>query len=163
MLTTKRRPVSVGEMLVEEFLRPLGLSQGALADAMGVSREVVNELCNDSRAVNLETAQMLARVLGISADFWLNAQRRADLWEAMNITTAASAHKKKAPIPLSELISTVDTPEGHEREKRYLESLPFPHFEQHPTVEHAYIRIEIEADGTRVVGRFVDRVFVPLE
>ena len=47
MLTTKRKPVTVGEILVEEFLRPLGLTQGALAEAMGVPRKHVNQLCND--------------------------------------------------------------------------------------------------------------------
>jgi len=161
MLTTERKPVTVGEMLVEEFLGPLRLTQEALADAMDVSRELVNELCNDSRAITPETAQMLASALGITADFWLNTQRRADLWAAMNITTPANAHKKKTPVPLSELLSTVGTTEGRERERRYFESLPFPHFEQHPTVERAFI--QIEADGTRTAGRFVNRDFVPLD
>ena len=47
MLTTKRKPVTVGEILTEEFMRPMGLTQGALAEAMGVQRKHVNELCND--------------------------------------------------------------------------------------------------------------------
>jgi addiction module HigA family antidote len=161
MLTTKRKPVTVGEMLVEEFLHPLGLSQETLADAMSIPRKLVNELCSDKRAVSPDTAQMLANALGISSEFWLNVQRRADLWDATNITTAANAHKKKVPVPLSELLSAVDTPEGHERERQYFESLPFPHFEPHPTVEHAFIRIE--ADGTKLAGRFIDRSFVPLD
>ena len=49
MLTTKRKPATVGEILVEEFMRPLGLTQAALAGAMGVQRKHVNELCNDRR------------------------------------------------------------------------------------------------------------------
>ncbi|HUY81466.1 MAG TPA: HigA family addiction module antitoxin [Acidobacteriaceae bacterium] len=84
MLKTERKPVSVGEMLVEEFLTPLGLTQGALAQAMGAPRKLVNELCNDRRAVTADTALMLARVFGNSPEFWLNTQRRMDLWEAMH-------------------------------------------------------------------------------
>ena len=84
MLMTKRKPAGVGEILIEEFLVPLGLTQGDLAEAMGVPRKHVNELCNDRRAITADTALMLARVFGNSADFWLNAQRRNDLWEAMH-------------------------------------------------------------------------------
>lgn len=84
MLSTERKPVSVGEMLVEEFVTPMGLTQGALAEAMGVQRKLVNELCNDRRAVTVDTALMLARVFGNSAEFWLNVQRRTDMWEAMH-------------------------------------------------------------------------------
>lgn len=84
MLMTKRKPASVGEILVEEFMEPLGLTQGDLAKAMGVPRKHVNELCNDRRAITADTALILARVFGNSADFWLNAQRRVDLWEALH-------------------------------------------------------------------------------
>ncbi len=84
MLITKRKPASVGEILREEFLQPMGLTQGALAEAMGVPRKHVSELCNDRRSVTAATALILARVFGNSADFWLNVQRRNDLWEAMN-------------------------------------------------------------------------------
>ena len=84
MLMTKRQPVSVGEILNEEFLGPLGITQGRLAQAMGVSRKHVNELCTNKRNVTADTALMLARVFGNSADFWLNMQRRSDLWCAMN-------------------------------------------------------------------------------
>lgn len=84
MLTTKRKPATVGEILTEEFMQPLELTQSALAEAMGVQRKHVNELCNDRRTVTAATALILARVFGNSADFWLNVQRRTDLWEAMN-------------------------------------------------------------------------------
>jgi antitoxin HigA-1 len=84
MLNTNRKPVSAGEMLVEEFLNPLNLTQGALAAAMGVQRKLVNELCNNRRAVTADTALMLARVFSNSPEFWLNVQRRTDLWEAMH-------------------------------------------------------------------------------
>ena len=84
MLTTKRKPARVGEILTEEFMEPMGLTQGALAEAMGVQRKHVNELCSDRRNVTAPTAFILARVFGNSPDFWLNVQRRNDLWEAMN-------------------------------------------------------------------------------
>jgi antitoxin HigA-1 len=80
----KRKPAGIGEILVEEFMKPIGLTQGALADAMGAQRMHVNELCNDRRNVTAATVLILACVFGNSPDFWLNVQRRTDLWEAMN-------------------------------------------------------------------------------
>ncbi len=65
-------------------MQPLELTQGALAEAMGVQRKHVNELCNGRRNVTAATALILARVFGNSPDFWLNLQRRTDLWEAMH-------------------------------------------------------------------------------
>lgn len=84
MLMTKRKPASVAEILVEEFMTPLNLTQGDLARAMGVPRKHINELCNNRRVITADTALMLARVFGNSADFWLNVQRRNDLWEALH-------------------------------------------------------------------------------
>ena len=84
MLMTKRKPASVGEILVQEFMEPMRLTQGVLAKAMGVPCKHVNELCNNRRAVTAPTALTLARVFGNSPDFWLNVQRRSDLWEAMH-------------------------------------------------------------------------------
>ena len=84
MLMTERKPVSIGEMLREEFMEPFGLTQGQLAEAMGVQRKHVNELCTDRRSITADTALILARVFGNSADFWLNLQRRNDLWEALH-------------------------------------------------------------------------------
>ena len=84
MILTVRKPASVGEILTEEFLEPFGLTQGRLANALGVQRKHVNELCTNRRTITADTALMLARVFGNSADFWLNLQRRNDLWTAMN-------------------------------------------------------------------------------
>lgn len=81
---TKRKPVTPGEMLQEEFLKPLGLTQQALADAMGVTRRTVNEICNNKRSITADSALMLSRVLGTSPDFWLNTQHRLDLWSVMH-------------------------------------------------------------------------------
>jgi len=98
MLTTKRKPATVGEVLTEEFMQPLGLTQGALAEAMGVQRKHVNELCNGRRNVTAATALILARVFGNSPDFWLNVQRRTDLWEAMHSPRARKRIERARPL-----------------------------------------------------------------
>jgi addiction module HigA family antidote len=98
MLTTKHKPASVGEVLVEEFMEPMGLTQGALAKAMGVQRKHVNELCNGRRNVTAPTALILARVFGNSPDFWLNVQRRNDLWRAMHSPRERQRIKRARPV-----------------------------------------------------------------
>jgi len=98
MLTTKRRPVTVGEILVEEFMQPMGLTQAALSKAMGVQRKHVNELCNNRRNVTAATALILARVFGNSPDFWLNVQRRSDLWEVMHSRRERERIDRAKPI-----------------------------------------------------------------
>src|SRR5207253_9736277 len=98
MLTTKRKPASVGEILVEEFMEPLGLTQGELAEAMGVQRKHVNELCNGRRAITADTALMLARVFGNTAEFWLNIQRRSELWNALHSPKRRQRIKRARPL-----------------------------------------------------------------
>jgi len=63
--------------------------------------------------------------------------------------------------PLSELVGTVEVPEGRARTKAYLESLPYPHYRQFPGKARVYIRTT--ADGTETVGRFLNRAFVPVD
>ncbi|MDP2698452.1 HigA family addiction module antitoxin [Thalassospira sp.] len=84
MIMTERKPVSIGEMLVTEFMEPMNITQTALADAMGVPRKHANELCNNRRRITADTALILARVFGNSAAFWISLQTRNDLWEALN-------------------------------------------------------------------------------
>ena len=98
MLTTKRKPATVGEILTEEFMQPLGLTQGALAEAMGVQRKHVNELCYGRRNVTAATALILARVFGNSPEFWLNVQRRTDLWVAMHSTHDRKRIERARPL-----------------------------------------------------------------
>jgi addiction module HigA family antidote len=98
MLMTKRKPATVGEILVQEFMEPMGLTQGVLAKAMGVQRKHVNELCNDRRAVTARTALILARVFGNSPDFWLNVQRRSDIWVAMHSPRERERIRRARPI-----------------------------------------------------------------
>jgi addiction module HigA family antidote len=98
MLMTKRKPATVGEILVEEFMRPMALTQAALAKAMGVQRKHVNELCNGRRSVTAATALILARVFGNSPEFWLNVQRRTDIWQAMNSPRERARIKRAKPV-----------------------------------------------------------------
>jgi len=98
MLLTKRKPATPAEILVEEFLQPMGLTQTALASAMGVPRKHVNELCNGRRAITVATALILARVFGNSAEFWLNVQRRTDLWEVLNTPTERARINRAKPL-----------------------------------------------------------------
>jgi addiction module HigA family antidote len=69
-------------MLREDFLPDYGLSVAALAEAIGVSRQSVNELLRERRSLSPEMALRLSRLFGNTAEFWLNAQRAVDLWEA---------------------------------------------------------------------------------
>jgi addiction module HigA family antidote len=80
-----RRPTHPGEMLREDFLPDYGLSVAGLAEAAGVSRQSINELLRGRRAVSPEMALRLSRLFGNSAEFWLNAQRAVDLWDALQI------------------------------------------------------------------------------
>lgn len=78
----KRRPTHPGEMLREDFLPDYGLTVSLLAEAVGVSRQSVNELLRGRRAVSPEMSLRLARLFGNSPEFWMNAQRAVDLWDA---------------------------------------------------------------------------------
>ncbi len=78
----KIHPTHPGEMLREDFLPDYGLTVSSFAKAIGVSRQTVNELVRERRALSPEMALRLARLFGNSAEFWLNAQRAVDLWEA---------------------------------------------------------------------------------
>jgi addiction module HigA family antidote len=89
-LPTHRPPTHPGEMLLEEFLRPLGISQSAFAVRLGISFPRLNEIIRGKRGVTPDTALRLARVLGMSADFWLGLQQDWDLWHAMRSKRAAA-------------------------------------------------------------------------
>lgn len=78
----KRKPTHPGEMLREDFLPDYDLTVSGMAEALGVSRQSINELLRERRAVSPEMAIRLGRLFGNSAEFWLNAQRAVDLWEA---------------------------------------------------------------------------------
>ncbi|MGD0310406.1 MAG: HigA family addiction module antitoxin [Acidobacteriota bacterium] len=79
---THREPTHPGEMLVEEFLKPMGLTQRDLADGILVPYQRVNELARKRRGITPSTALRLARYFGMSPDFWMNLQLRWDLYHA---------------------------------------------------------------------------------
>ena len=81
-IPTQRAPTHPGEMLLEEFLVPMGITQRELADAIHVPYQRVNELVNQKRGITPSTALRLARFFGTSAGFWLNLQQRWDLYRA---------------------------------------------------------------------------------
>ena len=89
-----RRPTRPGEMLREDFLPDYGLSVAGLAEAAGVSRQSVNELLRGRRAFSPEMALRLSRLFGNSPEFWMNAQRAVDLWEANRAIKADVARIK---------------------------------------------------------------------
>jgi antitoxin HigA-1 len=79
MIPNRRIPNHPGEILLEEFLQPLGLTQVALADHIGVSVQRINELVKGKRGVTPETAWLLGQALGTSAEFWTTLQSNYDL------------------------------------------------------------------------------------
>jgi len=89
-LPTEQPPTHPGEMLLEEFLKPLGISQSAFSIRLGVSFPRLNEVIRGKRSVTSDTALRLARVTRMSADFWLGLQQDWDLWHAL--------HSKEATV-----------------------------------------------------------------
>jgi len=81
----KIAPVHAGEILLEEFMQPLGLSQNALAKALHVTPRRINEIVNGKRSITADTALRLARFFGNSAEFWMNLQNKYDLETARDI------------------------------------------------------------------------------
>ena len=81
-IPTHRAPIHPGEILQEEFLKPLALTQRELADAIRVPYQRVNELVNGRRGVTASTALRLGRYFGMSAGYWMNLQLRWDLYRA---------------------------------------------------------------------------------
>ena len=96
---TRNRPICPthpGEMLREDFMPEYGLSVSGMEKALGVSRQTVNELLHERRAVSPEMALRLARLFGNTPEFWLNAQRAIDLWVAAR--TAGRKIEKISPL-----------------------------------------------------------------
>jgi addiction module HigA family antidote len=89
MLPKNRVPVHPGEILLEEFIKPLGLTQVGLAEHLGIPTQRINELVRGKRGVTPETAWLLAGALGTTPEFWINLQANHDL--------VKSRPKKKVP------------------------------------------------------------------
>ncbi|MBI4773862.1 MAG: HigA family addiction module antidote protein [Deltaproteobacteria bacterium] len=99
-IPTDRAPTHPGEMLLEEFLKPMGLTQRQLAGAIHVTYQRINEIVNGRRGITPSTALRLSKFFGVSPDFWMNLQLRWDLYfarkseanELENIRPVAEQH-----------------------------------------------------------------------
>ncbi|MFC1820236.1 HigA family addiction module antitoxin [Thermodesulfobacteriota bacterium] len=103
-IPTHRTPTHPGEMLLEEFLKPMGINQRQLSNAINVPYQRVNEIINGRRGITPSTALRLAKVFGVSADFWMNIQLRWDLYFAKESESEALENIK--PLPAHQIQST---------------------------------------------------------
>ncbi|MDO9107432.1 MAG: HigA family addiction module antitoxin [Coriobacteriia bacterium] len=92
------RPTHPGEILREDFMPDYDLTVASMANALGVSRQTVNELLRERRAVSPEMALRLSQLFGNSPEFWLNAQRAVDLWDAKQELERKGAHIKRLSV-----------------------------------------------------------------
>lgn len=83
-LPKNRRPTHPGEVFLEDFLIPLGITQREAAERLHISYPRMNEIVNGKRAVTPDTALRLARFTDTEPEFWLNLQQTVDLWDAMH-------------------------------------------------------------------------------
>ncbi len=97
-IPTHRAPTHPGEMLLEEFVKPMGLTQRELAEAINVPYQRVNEIINGRRGITPSTALRLAKFFGLSPDYWMNIQLRWELYFAKR--SEADNLKKIKPIPV---------------------------------------------------------------
>jgi len=88
MLPMNRPPIHPGEILLEDFLNPLGMTQSALAERIRVSFPRINEIVKGKRGITPDTALRLSRLFGTTPEFWLNGQRNWDLWHALHSDAA---------------------------------------------------------------------------
>ena len=102
-IPTHREPTHPGEMLIEEFLIPMGISQRELANSIHVPYQRVNEIINKKRGITPSTALRLAKFLGVTEDFWMNIQLRWDLYKAKN----TEANELKTIRPFQQSLSEV--------------------------------------------------------
>ncbi len=107
-IPTDRAPTHPGEMLLEEFLRPIAITQPDLANAINVPYQRINEIINGRRGITPGTALRLAQVFGVSADFWMNVQLRWGLYFAKESESDALNNIK--PLPLGNPKMSVQRP-----------------------------------------------------
>lgn len=96
-IPTHRPPTHPGEILLEDFLKPLGLTQTRLAELIGVHYPRVNEIVNGKRGITPDTALRLSRLFGTTPEFWLNGQLDCDLYAAIH---SRQARERKRIKPL---------------------------------------------------------------
>jgi antitoxin HigA-1 len=98
MLTTTRKPATIGEILTQEFIEPMGLTQGGARGSNEGRSQARQRTVQRPQDVTAPTALILARVFGNSLEFWLNMQRRTDLWEAMHSASERKRIERARPL-----------------------------------------------------------------
>jgi len=86
MTTKKLQPIHPGEVLREEFIKPMGMSQREFAEKIGVTHTRLNQIVNEKRSVTADTALRLAKALGTTPEFWMNLQARYDLDQTRDVS-----------------------------------------------------------------------------
>jgi addiction module HigA family antidote len=99
MIPKARRPITPGQVLREDFIEPLELTQGKLADALDVDRSTINEILNERRSITPEMALRLGHALGTSPGYWMNLQLAVSLYDAEH--SPAKAEVERLPILVS--------------------------------------------------------------
>ena len=100
MRDTKRRPVSVGQMLITEFLEPMNIEIKELADAMRVHRNTLSRIIHDKGALTAPMAIKLAAALGNTPEFWLNIQHAVEIWDVRHRAYEQEAENVKRLKPI---------------------------------------------------------------
>ena len=108
-IPTDRTPTHPGEMLMEEFLKPMGLTQRELADAIHVPYQRINEIVNGRRGITPGTALRLSKFFGVTPDFWMNLQLRWDLYFAKKVESVDLGNIK----PMVKTKISADGVSGH--------------------------------------------------
>lgn len=102
MRNTKRRPITVGQMLTIEFLEPMNIELSELADAMGVHRNSISRIVHDKGTLTAPMAIKLATALGNTPEFWLNIQHAVELWDVRNKAYEQEANNVRQIIPAAQ-------------------------------------------------------------
>jgi addiction module HigA family antidote len=103
----RKPPPTAGEILVEDFLKPMGITQTEFAKRIGVTYARLNEIVNGKRGVSVDTALRLSKAFGTTSDLWLNIQRMTDLYEALHSPKAKDIARIK-PIERGSRPPTAD-------------------------------------------------------
>ena len=104
MRNTKRRPITVGQMLVTEFLEPMNIEISELADAMGVHRNSLSRIVHDKGTLTAPMAIKLAAALSNTPEFWLNIQHAVELWDVRNKAYEQETENVRQIIPKAQYI-----------------------------------------------------------
>lgn len=98
LIPENREPTPPGEMLLEEFMQPLNITQTALALRLGIGRDRVSEIIHGHRKITPSTALRLAKAFGTTPDFWLNGQLAVDLYRELHNRDEMQAVDKIEPL-----------------------------------------------------------------